>query len=141
MFASDPILRLTVPFQMIWACLISASNLVGMVMASYGMAAPFPKASSFGLVLFAAIAYALFDFLRKWPLAFTCTTAIVAVVSGGVLFKIVSGDPAFWPGANWGYAAVAVNAVGLVAALIALARIGLLRLRHGSFEQEIAGNR
>ncbi|MFN8830462.1 MAG: hypothetical protein ACK50Q_18990 [Labrys sp. (in: a-proteobacteria)] len=142
MLSSDPILRLTLPFQMLWAVLISASNIYGIAMINSGQAAPFPKSSTFGLVLFAAIAFALFDFLRRWPLAFTSTTAAVAFVSGGILFKLLIGDPAFWPTASWGYAALAVNLVGLVAALIALARIGQLRLAHGRpFGEEATGSR
>lgn len=95
----------------------AAWNVVGVILLSMGLRSPGPTASlSMAVILLVVGAIIVFGAYRqKWLyLVASCLAGI-----GGFLaiYQAFNLDPALWPSEFWRYAGVALNSVGLLAAI------------------------
>lgn len=117
--------------QLVWVALVVGWNITGVVMVNNGLAPPGPSTSVTAALLFGAIGVGLFDFSRKWPLAYGGLSAVAGALAIGAVYKPLTADPSLWASDVWRYTAVVINAIGIVSAIPAVIVFSVWWLKTG----------
>lgn len=117
-------MRIAICLQVIWAALSMCWNIAGLYLIAQGQRAPGPTASlvAAGLLLIIAIVLIL-AWRSKWSVIYAVVTVFAGVMALMAVINAFTADPLLWPSEFWRYAGAALNTLGVLGAVLAIAII------------------
>lgn len=103
-----------------WGLLCTAWNLYGAVQIANSRPALGPTATYAGAGLALALALLFLVSSHRWPLVYKLLAAFAAVVAGFTVWNAFVLDPSNWNLQFWRWAGAALNAVGILGAVLAI---------------------
>lgn len=111
---------LSLVFLVVWSFLCAAWNFYGVTQLAKGLSALGPTATYVGGGLALVLGVALVAASRSWPGVYKLLAAMAGVLAAITIVGSFTKDAALWPSDFWRFAGVAVNAIGLVGAVLAV---------------------
>jgi hypothetical protein len=123
---NKPTVRITAALltaQMTWAGLSALWNLAGVALIAAGQRAPGPTASILAAALLVAIAIALWVLSGRSRWLYAALSILAGLMALFAFINAFTATPDLWPSDFWRYAGAALNAGGVIAAMLALLNI------------------
>ena len=116
-----------VQVQVFYGFLVIAWQVAGLLLIANGRQPLGPTASA-SVAIFAAVSTVLCVALARWlPSVYVLVSCGLAYVASTTILNAFTADPSSWPSDMSRYLGVAVNAVGVMAAVLAI--FGFIRIR------------